>query len=291
MLRARHEEEAARREEEEALLSMLRAELEAERAQRAAAEEARRRQLLTSEAAEANQLQLRLKVGLGAPPGREGRGGPGRGGGGAPPGGGGWGSWEGGGDSWASWSALGPRQPTDAGPRGYGRGRAEQQQPGRVRAQWLVSRRATSDACLPRPPSHPALPPPGCRRSAWRRSGSASPSSGGACWSASQVGPNRACPGPCTAAPCATHHCGRGRCCRSTGCHASPLPLAWLATPQLHRGSWFPPLARSCLSQLPPPPPFPPWVPQRTAWTSCQLPPPLDPPPPWVPQRRTAWTS
>lgn len=57
------EEEAAAKAEEEALLDMLQAELEAERARRAAAERAARQAAARAEMVEANEHQKRIKVG------------------------------------------------------------------------------------------------------------------------------------------------------------------------------------------------------------------------------------
>ena len=56
------EEEAAAKAEEEALLDLLRAELEAERARRAAAERAERQAAARAEMVAANEHQKRLKV-------------------------------------------------------------------------------------------------------------------------------------------------------------------------------------------------------------------------------------
>lgn len=63
LLKQQQEEAAAAREEEQALLDLLQAELEAERARRAAEERARRQQAMRQEMVEANETQKRLKVG------------------------------------------------------------------------------------------------------------------------------------------------------------------------------------------------------------------------------------
>lgn len=62
LLKQQQEEEAARQEEEEALLDLLRAELEAERAKRAAEERARRQEQMRREMVEANEYQKQLKA-------------------------------------------------------------------------------------------------------------------------------------------------------------------------------------------------------------------------------------
>ena len=65
ILKRQQQEEEARREEEEALLDLLRAELAAERARVAAEQRRRRQEEMRREMVEANEVQKRLKVGVG----------------------------------------------------------------------------------------------------------------------------------------------------------------------------------------------------------------------------------